>query len=210
MPQTVISNPPDILMQHYVDLLEKTNQQLNLWSNPYGVLVAILSTLFTVLTVVAAFIIWKQSKEQKEAFKEALKNYETGLEESLKKIGIDAGEKIQSFIEIKTTEINTLSGDTKKKAEKILNDLKNEKESIGSRIQFSSMRNNPIAFGNGSSVTAGGWGGSGGWSGYSGWGGSGVGLTSSYCPNCGAPVNISELNISPSSISFCRNCGKAL
>src|SRR5216683_5279708 len=46
----------------YVRLLERTNQQLSLWWNPYGIMVAALGALFAVLAIVAAFIIFRQSR----------------------------------------------------------------------------------------------------------------------------------------------------
>ena len=39
----------DRQMDEYVSILEKTNQQLNLWYNPYGIIVASLAVLFALL-----------------------------------------------------------------------------------------------------------------------------------------------------------------
>mgnify|MGYP003554330360 FL=1 len=58
----------------YQQILEKTNSQLGLWSNPYSTSVAILGVLFTVLTIVAATIIWWQSREHKKMLREELDN----------------------------------------------------------------------------------------------------------------------------------------
>ncbi|MCX6791140.1 MAG: hypothetical protein NTV62_03040 [Candidatus Gribaldobacteria bacterium] len=52
-------------IQNYIGILEKTNQQLNLWYNPYGVMIGVLAILFTVLTIVAAVIIYRQSRDYK-------------------------------------------------------------------------------------------------------------------------------------------------
>ena len=215
MQQTFISNSPDLVTQQYITLLEKTNQQLSLWSNPYGVLITILSTLFTVLTVVAAVIIWRQSREQKEAFREALTNYENGLQENLKKIGSEAESKIQSFIDIKTTEINNLSGDTKKQAKKILDDLKKEKDSISSRVQFSSVQTQPLKFG-GTTINTG----AGGPSTIGVWGNGGAATTVGvFCNNCGAynpNANHNSFGVlfvpgaTAASASFCSKCGYRL
>mgnify|MGYP003521423004 FL=1 len=135
--------------QLYISLLENTNQQLSLWSNPYGVLVAILSFLVAFLAIAAAFILFRQTREYRELFQNALKDYQNALQKNIEKIGLDAETKIQLFIDSKTKEIDTLSGDTKKQAKKIIDDLKNEKSNIGSRIQFASIEANqfkPLVF----------------------------------------------------------------
>ena len=100
--------------QLYISLLENTNQQLSLWSNPYGVLVAILSFLVAFLAIAAAFILFRQTREYRELFQNALKDYQNALQKNIEKIGLDAETKIQLFIDSKIKEIDTLSGDTKK------------------------------------------------------------------------------------------------
>lgn len=126
----------------YISLLEKTNEQLNLLSNPYGFLVSVLSFLVGFLAIAVAIILYRQSREYRQSYKKALKDYEIALQENLKKIGLDAESKIQVLIDAKTKEVENLTGDTKKEAKKIIDDLKKEKEVIGSRIQFSSIQKN--------------------------------------------------------------------
>lgn len=189
--------------QLYLTLLEKTNQQLSLWSNPYGVLVAVLSFLVAFLAIVAAFILYRQSREYRELYQKALKEYEGALQENLKKTGIDAETKIQLFIDEKTKEIETLSGDTKKEAKKIISDLKKEKDSISSRIQFAAIDENqyhPLSFAsqirnpltsdimNINSYSA---------------------LENSYCSKCGTHNGGSQ-SIFKVSQRYCSNCGNKL
>jgi hypothetical protein len=45
----------------YVSILEKTNQQLSMWTNPYGLMVGALGVLFTLLAIVATVVIFLQS-----------------------------------------------------------------------------------------------------------------------------------------------------
>ncbi len=52
--------------EQYIQILEKTNQQLGLWTNPYGIMIGVLAILFTILTIVAAVIIYRQSKDYQE------------------------------------------------------------------------------------------------------------------------------------------------
>lgn len=61
-------------IQNYIGILEKTNQQLSLWYNPYGVIIGVLAILFTVLTIVAAVIIYRQSRDYKKKL-EADRNF---------------------------------------------------------------------------------------------------------------------------------------
>lgn len=126
----------------YIALLEKTNQQLSLWSNPYGVLVGVLSFLVAFLAIAAAVIMYRQSKEYKEIFNKAVQEYQKALQESIKNIGTEAKKDIDLLISEKTKEIDGLTGDTKKQAKKILADLEKEKTSISSRIQLSSLNDN--------------------------------------------------------------------
>jgi hypothetical protein len=52
----------------YIEILEKTNQQLGLWTNPYGVMVGVLSFLVGLLAIGVAWMIWRQGKEFREQF----------------------------------------------------------------------------------------------------------------------------------------------
>lgn len=123
----------------YIELLEKTNQQLSLWSNPYSFLVSVLSFLVAFLAIASAFILYRQSQEYKSSFKKALDDYQTLLSEKIVEVGLRAERKIDSFIAEKRTEIESLTGDTKKQTKKIIEDLEKERESISSRVQFGSL-----------------------------------------------------------------------
>lgn len=186
--------------QLYISLLERTNQQLSLWSNPYGVLVSILSFLVAFLAIAAAVILYRQTKEYRELFQNTLKDYETTLKTNLEKIGLDAENKIQIFINTKKKDLETLTGDTKKQAEKIIKDLEKEKNSIGSRIQFSSLDDNiyePILsseFSNPLKINEMYW---------------NKDFTKDivYCPGCGSCLGINSLI---SNINYCSKCGKKI
>lgn len=54
------------LDQHYLEMLEKTNQQLNSWISSYGVLSAILGVMIGLLGIVAAVIIYYQGADYKK------------------------------------------------------------------------------------------------------------------------------------------------
>lgn len=64
-------------------VLEKTNQQLSLWWSPYGALIATLGTLFAVLAILAAVIIFRQGGEYKRLLeavaKEAMSQHQAAV-----------------------------------------------------------------------------------------------------------------------------------
>src|SRR3989344_2437809 len=70
--------------QQYIQILEKTNQQLGLWTNPYGIMIGVLAILFTILTIIAAVVIYQQSKDYKEKIDKLLGEYEKQLKASSK------------------------------------------------------------------------------------------------------------------------------
>ncbi|MCX6715234.1 MAG: hypothetical protein NTX72_05490 [Candidatus Uhrbacteria bacterium] len=72
MPDSFVSIPPDqyqAMLNNYSSIVEKTNQQLSLWFNPYAVMIASLGAMFTIGAIVVTVIIWRNSNEQKKQFK---------------------------------------------------------------------------------------------------------------------------------------------
>ena len=63
----------------YVSLLEKTNQQLGLWTNPYGVAVATLEVLFAIGAIVVALLLFRQTHEHRAVIQESIAKYESIL-----------------------------------------------------------------------------------------------------------------------------------
>jgi predicted membrane protein len=70
----------DSVNRAYQEILEKTNSQLSLWWNPYGLFVAILGVLFGVLAIIASVVIYRQSKEHKELLKKSLEEHKIALD----------------------------------------------------------------------------------------------------------------------------------
>lgn len=71
----------------YHEILEKTNSQLSMWTNPYGIFVAVLGglvaclgVLFTVLTIIAVYLVFRQSKEYKDLMKKSLNDHKIALD----------------------------------------------------------------------------------------------------------------------------------
>ncbi len=78
-----------------IDILEKTNNQLNLWISPLTLMVSIIAILFVFLSVVAGFILFRQSAEYKRTIKKNI-DYFTDV---INKLIIDANKRIKETVE---------------------------------------------------------------------------------------------------------------
>lgn len=85
----------DDIVKDYQQILEKTNNQLSLWMNPYGILVTILGVLFAILTIVATFVIFRQSKEYKGLIQKSLTEHKVALD----KLIIEKSEQLKNLEE---------------------------------------------------------------------------------------------------------------
>lgn len=74
------------MVEKYSSILEKTNDQLSLWYNPYGISVGILTILIAVGAVVVSIILWRNSRDQRklvlDSITEMEKNAKERMEES--------------------------------------------------------------------------------------------------------------------------------
>ena len=77
------ANSPDI-QEKYIDVLEKTNQQLSLYWNPYNTILTILTALFAIFTIIFGLILYFQSKEYRKKLAEDKRRYEQKIDEFLK------------------------------------------------------------------------------------------------------------------------------
>lgn len=68
----------------YQEILEKTNAQLNLWWNPYGVMIGSLGVLFAILTIISAVIIYRQGKDYKEIIHDSVKRHQSVLDDMIR------------------------------------------------------------------------------------------------------------------------------
>jgi len=102
------------LDQQYVEILEKTNQQLGLWTNPYGLMVTVLTFFVTILAVVVAWAIYRQGADYKKKLEEQLtllvdtrfEKFESAITEQRKKLGMATSEeeKVEILSRIKQLE----------------------------------------------------------------------------------------------------------
>ncbi|GAH54859.1 unnamed protein product, partial [marine sediment metagenome] len=77
----IIQEIPDSeTVKTYQQILEKTNKQLNLWWNPYVLIIGILGVFFTVMAILAAIIIFRQSKESKQLIENSMAKHKIALD----------------------------------------------------------------------------------------------------------------------------------
>lgn len=127
-------------VKNYIDILEKTNQQLSLWQNPYGLMVGTLAVLFTILTIVAVIIIYRQGQEYKnriEADRDLYKRkIEDFLDAQMKVIknrdieNIKLSKKADEIIKAYQNQLNKSSKEQKAEIQKVIDKLEVEKISI--------------------------------------------------------------------------------
>lgn len=130
--QTSLSNE-QLMQQNYVAILEKTNQQLGLWSNPYGVIISILTLLIAILAIGVSVYLWWNSREQRKEREEQTKAFFSGLNELANK-NIEEAKKHYDELISAQEKILASSKANKKELEKELNELKKERANIGTSI----------------------------------------------------------------------------
>ena len=94
--------------QNYIDILEKTNTQLSLWYNPYGLMIGILSILIAVLAILFAFILWRQGKDYKDAFNTFLDEQKEVSTNEIKKVILEARGILDEQINTQTLKLENL------------------------------------------------------------------------------------------------------
>ncbi|MFH1608946.1 MAG: hypothetical protein ABH951_02950 [Patescibacteria group bacterium] len=133
-----------IMLNNYSSILEKTNQQLGLWSNPYGIMIMTLTVLIALLAIVVAFIIYRQGKDYKEKLeddrKQQNKNFDDFLasqksiieEREVKASEVE--EKIDKLLEEYEKKLKVSSKEQKIEIERAIKDLKEQKVTLGGMI----------------------------------------------------------------------------
>ena len=130
--------------EQYLQILEKTNQQLGLWTNPYGLMVGALAVLFTALTIVAVFIIYRQSREYKEKLQSDMDLYHKSFSDFLvsQKVIIEQRRKevtqveddINKLLKEYEKKLKASSESQKAEIEKAIQKLEEQKLSLSSAI----------------------------------------------------------------------------
>ena len=174
----------DLILLQYLDILEKTNQQLGLWSNPYGVMVAVLSFLIAVLAIVFGVILWRQGKEYQKKFDNFLNelkknaNVEFAKMSESRKLNKIAIKRFEKEINEKSKKLTTVTGKAKEKLEKEIRDIQEIKESLNKT---------PVTFFLGPRV---------------------ISDENSYCVPTATMPSISKASASMCGQNKCKKCGK--
>jgi hypothetical protein len=89
----VSQEPYKKIAENYQEILEKTNNQLSLWWNPYSVFVTSLGVLFAIFAVITAIVVFRQSKEHKDLIKKSLEDHKIALD----KLIIEKNEQFNNY-----------------------------------------------------------------------------------------------------------------
>lgn len=123
----------------YTQILEKTNAQLSLWWNPYGVFIAALGILFAILAILAAYLIYRQSKDYKDLLKTSIDEHRAALEKLI-------GEKNNQFKLLESSldktileynqKLNSVTDENKAQITEFIRQLENQKEYIDAQTHM--------------------------------------------------------------------------
>jgi hypothetical protein len=125
------------IIKKYSQILEKTNNQLSLLYNPYGLFVAMLGVLFTVAAILVAIIIYRQSKEYKELIKKSYDEHNLAFEQLIREKEKQMESLQLSFdktISEYKMKLSTVEGERKTQIEKFIDELEVQKDFLSSQI----------------------------------------------------------------------------
>ncbi|MEQ9423600.1 MAG: hypothetical protein RJQ09_04220 [Cyclobacteriaceae bacterium] len=141
----IIYDVPQRMLNPYIEILEKTNEQLSLWSNPYTWTIATLAILFTLLTIIAAIFIWNQSEEFKKLVNRTINKYETifsNLLDQKKNQLLKLEKTYEVQIQEAKEKLEKETTQNKKELQQAIADLEKRKDAIKEEIKAPSI--NPL------------------------------------------------------------------
>ncbi len=109
--------------QNYIEILEKTNQQLSLWYNPYGLIIGVLTLLVALLALYFGYILWRQGRDYKDFLEEQRKI----ISEETR---IYAKSVLDERIAFLNVEISTLTGEARNRVEQEIISLNEASKSL--------------------------------------------------------------------------------
>ena len=128
-----LSTKLDPVQQQYLDILEKTNQQLSLWWNPYGVMIGALGVLFAVLAIVAAVLLFRQSREFRVLLDTTVNEYRQILDGFIsdKNAQIDLmKEQVSTELGEAKTALASATGEEQKRIAAVIDKLEKQQEAL--------------------------------------------------------------------------------
>lgn len=145
---TIYNVPPD-LINTYTKILESTNAQLNNWITPLGIVIACLTALFTLLTIIAAIIIWIQSKSFNRLIKDTKDKYENIFTNYIEKKKLEletVGKNIDQTLKDLKDQLTNASDSQKKEIEEKIKELETKKEVINLEMQYPTTTACPVGY----------------------------------------------------------------
>jgi hypothetical protein len=152
LPQIATDSAQQALDKHYVEILEKTNQQLSAgWWTPFGVTVAWLTALITIGGIVAAVLLYRQSQDYQrktdalvDRFGEMISEKERLAEAQIEAFALNnrmAGERFNELMNSVRQSADQTTGETKEKFLSVLGEIEKAEESaLGDFQKVSSRR----------------------------------------------------------------------
>ncbi|MEK7072288.1 MAG: hypothetical protein AAB969_01840 [Patescibacteria group bacterium] len=154
MNTTTLLQAPDqyqMMLNNYASIVEKTNQHMNYWFDPYVLIIASLTILFTFGAIIVAILIFvngaEAKKQRNKIFEELEKNVEeqkkiikernereSELSEKREKRVKEYEDSLDSLIKSYSEKLGKLDKDNKKdieRIEKVVDDLNKAKASLG-------------------------------------------------------------------------------
>ena len=125
--------PENQILSNYISVLEKTNQQLDFWYNPYGLMVSILTLLVALIAIGVAYALWIYSKEQRDRVSQFFTEQEKIIKEKI--VGVEKIEsKYNELIKEYEKKLKSTTRQGRKEIQKTIEELKKEKARIGTYI----------------------------------------------------------------------------
>lgn len=121
------------LIENYISILEKTNQQLGVWSNPYGIAIGILSILIAIIAIGVAYAFWLNGREQRERQEKFFADQDRIIQLKNKSIG-EYESKLDTLIKEYQKQLKSTEKRNREQIQKTIDELKREKASIGAYI----------------------------------------------------------------------------
>lgn len=75
--------------QNYIEILEKTNQQLSFWYLPYEVAIGFLTIAIAVLTIGFSILLWRQNINYREIINKIIDEQKKNLKEQMKEDALE-------------------------------------------------------------------------------------------------------------------------
>jgi hypothetical protein len=118
--------------ERYFGVLQRTNEQLSLWWNPYGIMISMLGILFTILAIIVTFIIFRQSASYRAILNESIQSYQNIINKFLEDKRIEIADKVKELED----KLVTADKKSKKDIQETLDGLKRQRDYINTQVSF--------------------------------------------------------------------------